>query len=170
MTDVFHELKVLQLRNQELTEQLKDERDRIKRLEIEIKGPRHLRIGVRLNLTAVQAAMLDCLLARPGRCVTRQLMLEAVYWGYPDLPTKRDCHVDVKVFDVQVCHMRRKLRPYGIEIKTVWGRGYMLEHEAVRRIEDLLRERDRLTEGLNVSPSSNGNAGAVTSQRVGEDA
>jgi two-component system, cell cycle response regulator CtrA len=31
---------------------------------------------------------------------------------------------DVKIIDVWICKMRRKLQPFGIEIKTCWGVGY----------------------------------------------
>ena len=30
----------------------------------------------------------------------------------------------MKIIDVWICKMRKKLRPYGIEVKTAWGAGY----------------------------------------------
>lgn len=34
---------------------------------------------------------------------------------------------DIKIIDVFVCKLRRKLKPLGIAISTVWGRGYRIE-------------------------------------------
>ncbi|MDV2986153.1 UNVERIFIED_CONTAM: helix-turn-helix domain-containing protein [Methylobacteriaceae bacterium AG10] len=34
-----------------------------------------------------------------------------------------------KIADVFICKLRKKLRPFGVEIKTVWGRGYSLSAE-----------------------------------------
>lgn len=31
---------------------------------------------------------------------------------------------ELKIVDVFICHVRRKLRPLGIEIETMWGKGY----------------------------------------------
>jgi len=43
---------------------------------------------------------------------------------------------DDALLKVQVCKVRKKLKPYGIEIKTVWGEGYELtlaSSEAIKR-------------------------------------
>jgi DNA-binding response OmpR family regulator len=32
----------------------------------------------------------------------------------------------IKIIDVFVCKLRRKLQPLGVEIETAWGRGYRL--------------------------------------------
>lgn len=34
--------------------------------------------------------------------------------------------VEPKIVDVFVCKLRKKLRPFGIQINTVWGQGYGL--------------------------------------------
>lgn len=36
---------------------------------------------------------------------------------------------DRKLIDTIICKMRRRLKPYGIEIKTVWGHGYQITGE-----------------------------------------
>jgi hypothetical protein len=43
---------------------------------------------------------------------------------------------------VYICEMRKKLAPYGIEIKTVWGHGYGLSDESRRIIYRRLAARD----------------------------
>lgn len=37
--------------------------------------------------------------------------------------------VEIKIIDVFVCKMRRKLKPFGVEIETVWGQGYRMTAE-----------------------------------------
>lgn len=37
---------------------------------------------------------------------------------------------DPNVIKVRISHIRRKLKPLGIEIKTVWGEGYSLSEES----------------------------------------
>lgn len=43
-----------------------------------------------------------------------------------------------KMVDVMICNLRKKLRPFGVEIETLWGRGYSLESPMRQRILDIL--------------------------------
>jgi len=43
---------------------------------------------------------------------------------------------------VVLSHLRGKLRPVGIEIETVWGRGYRLDPENAQRLADLPMQRE----------------------------
>lgn len=36
---------------------------------------------------------------------------------------------DPKIVDVVICNLRKKLRPFGLEIKTLWGWGYFISKE-----------------------------------------
>ena len=45
--------------------------------------------------------------------------MAALYWD-------KDEPGEEKIIDVLVCKIRKKLKPYGIDIKTHWGRGYYL--------------------------------------------
>lgn len=63
-----------------------------------------------------------------------QRLLNSLYTG-PDFFRGEEalrfasCHgnaTDRDVVKVRVCGMRKKLKPFGIEIKTVWGEGYIL--------------------------------------------
>jgi len=47
-----------------------------------------------------------------------------------------------KIVDVFVCKIRRKLRPHGVKIETLWGRGYYLAPDVKAAV------RARLEEGL----------------------
>jgi two-component system cell cycle response regulator CtrA len=35
-----------------------------------------------------------------------------------------DGEPDPKIFDVMLCHLRKKVKPFGVEIITRWGRGW----------------------------------------------
>ncbi|HVY56696.1 MAG TPA: helix-turn-helix domain-containing protein [Xanthobacteraceae bacterium] len=41
---------------------------------------------------------------------------------------------DPKTVDIHASRIRKKLRPYGIALETIWGRGYALSPAAVRAI------------------------------------
>lgn len=46
-----------------------------------------------------------------------------------------DSGPEIKIVDVIVCKLRKKLKPLGINIVTVWGRGYEVEdRDAVRAL------------------------------------
>jgi DNA-binding response OmpR family regulator len=76
----------------------------------------------RLNLSATEWSLLECLMRHPGQTLSRQQILDYV-WSYESdvLPT---------LVDVYVSYLRRKLnRPDPIQ--TVRGVGYRLEVEDV---------------------------------------
>jgi two-component system cell cycle response regulator CtrA len=45
---------------------------------------------------------------------------------------------EIKIVDVYICKMRKKLEPFGIVIETVWGRGYNLDHDNRDRVRGYL--------------------------------
>jgi hypothetical protein len=57
-------------------------------------------------------------------------MMSALYSGTDDRATP-------KILDVIMCKMRTKLRPHGITVETVWGRGYRLSRQARERMAAL---------------------------------
>lgn len=80
------------------------------------------------GLTAAEARMMGVLVSRP--LATRAAFLAAMYGDVgKDEPAPR-------IVDVFVCKIRRKLRPFGVAIVTVWGEGWRLppaQREALRR-------------------------------------
>jgi len=50
-----------------------------------------------------------------------------------------------KIVDVFVCKARKKLSPFGIEIDTVWGRGYSMGPDAIAAIRGRLPSASELT-------------------------
>ena len=43
-----------------------------------------------------------------------------------------------KIVDVYVCRMRKKLKPFGIQIRTVWGVGYAMDPAAKEIVASIL--------------------------------
>ncbi|MHB1294092.1 MAG: winged helix-turn-helix domain-containing protein [Anaerolineae bacterium] len=92
---------------------------------------RHLRIdptarevwaGERqVTLTSTEFTLLWVLANHPGRVLTREQLLEQV-WGH-------DFYGDIRVVDVHIGHVRRKLGDGFDAIRTVRGVGYRFEDE-----------------------------------------
>jgi len=74
-----------------------------------------------LSLTATEFRLLEYLVARPERLVTREDILSGVW--------EESCAVESNVVDVHVANLRQKLEAGGESrlIQTVRGAGYMLK-------------------------------------------
>lgn len=83
-------------------------------------------------LTAHEARLFGMLLQRET-CTKEQLM-SALY----SLRANDDDEPEIKIIDVYVCKARKKLASFGIEITTIWGRGYMLTEPMKRRARELI--------------------------------
>jgi two-component system cell cycle response regulator CtrA len=82
-------------------------------------GERHtLELQVRFGLTKSEAHILATLV--DGRCHTKAGLQVGLYGGREDVP-------ELKIIDVFVCKIRRKIKGSGITVKTVWGEGYIIE-------------------------------------------
>lgn len=80
--------------------------------------------GRPVHLTSKEYGILELLALRKGSLLTKEIFLNHLYGGI-DEP-------DVKIIDVFVCKLRKKLAEVtgGINyIETVWGRGYILRDE-----------------------------------------
>jgi two-component system response regulator TctD len=71
-----------------------------------------------LNLRRREWAVLDRLIARPGKVVSKERLTSEVF-GYDD-------PVAPNAIEVYVGRLRRKLEPDGPEIRTIRGLGYMI--------------------------------------------
>jgi DNA-binding response OmpR family regulator len=69
-----------------------------------------------VELTAREFQLLEYFAARPGRVVTRELLLEELW--------KMDPDVETRTVDVHMRRLRQKLGPVAMMLKTVRGVGY----------------------------------------------
>ncbi len=81
--------------------------------------------GTAVHLTATEFALLHYLMARPGRVIPRETLLEQV-WGY-------DAVAGARTVDVHVAQLRAKLGDAS-PVRTVRGVGYSAEPGAVRNL------------------------------------
>ena len=86
-------------------------------LEVDIRACKVTLAGREIELTRKEFDILACLMADPGRVMSRQQILEQAWdahWYGP-----------MKVLDVHVASLRRKLSTAGL-IETVYARGFRL--------------------------------------------
>jgi two-component system OmpR family response regulator len=73
-----------------------------------------------VDLSAREFSVIELLLLREGRVVTKQQIVDHLYsWEESGSPNS------VEVF---VYRLRRKLEGSGVDIRTVRGMGYLIEH------------------------------------------
>ncbi len=73
-----------------------------------------------VHLTLNHARLLGALRARMGQTVTKNALMDALYFDRPDDAPES------KIIDVFICKIRKKIAHTGYAIKTVWGQGYKL--------------------------------------------
>ncbi len=94
---------------------------RVGDLEMNLVAREVFRAGTALNLRPLEFRLLEYFMRRPGRVVTRTMLLEQV-WGF---------HFDpkTKVVDTNISRLRGKIdKPFDFEmLQTVRGVGYLLK-------------------------------------------
>ncbi len=84
------------------------------------------------GVTHQQAIVLSVLLKRPE--VTKEQLHQAIERDRPE--GKEATHI--KLVDVLICILRRKLKPFDLSIQTMWGTGYLMEaKDRARAVKDL---------------------------------
>lgn len=75
-------------------------------------------------MTGQEAALFRILLAAKGRTISKEGLLSELYsrkfYADGEIP-------EIKIIDVFICKLRKKLEPMGLVIETAWGKGYYLE-------------------------------------------
>jgi len=111
-------LEIARLRNEN-----EDLREQVRQLKA-VLAP-EIEVPLEWGLSASERTIVQTLIARP--VATRQMIWKSLYDGMKD-------DRDPKVIDVFMCKIRHKLRPAGIVISTVWGRGWALAPEWRERL------------------------------------
>lgn len=76
------------------------------------------RCPVEWRLTGQEERVFGCLLHREE--ASKDQIMAALYANRID-------DADIKIVDVFICKIRKKLKPFEIQIHTIWGRGYRLD-------------------------------------------
>jgi len=88
-------------------------------LTLDTVGRRVSYDGKPIELSARELAVLELLLLRAGRVVSKENIVSHLY-GWGD-------EVGLNAIEVYVYRIRKKLEPLGCEIRTVRGMGYLME-------------------------------------------
>ena len=81
-----------------------------------------------IELSARELAVIELLLSRQGRVVSKEQMIDHLF-GFGD-------DVGSNAIEVYVHRVRKKLEPFGIDIRTVRGMGYLLDKLNERQGQD----------------------------------
>jgi len=91
-------------------------------LSFDIASRQATHAGAPLELSVREAGILEVLLLRAGRAVTKEQLLEALYtW---------DAEISLNAIEVYVHRLRKKLEPAGIQVRTFRGLGYCIDKAA----------------------------------------
>lgn len=82
------------------------------------------------RLTGAEMRMFGVLLAR--EMVTKDGFMATLYRDQ----AKEEA--EIKIVDVFICKMRKKLQPFEIPIETIWGQGYRMSAAAKARAGELM--------------------------------
>lgn len=85
------------------------------------------------SLTGSEAKLFGFLIARD--LLTKEAAMSLLYGLRPD------GEGEIKIIDVFVCKMRKKLEPWDIKIETSWGKGYFIDPAEKKRIAELIESR-----------------------------
>lgn len=96
-------------------------RERVRQLE-DILAPAAVDVPIEWRLTASEARVFAHLTTRV--VATKQSIMAALYSDRPDDDP------EMRIVDVFICKIRKKIEPFGVNIQTVWGQGYALTDRA----------------------------------------
>jgi two-component system cell cycle response regulator CtrA len=88
------------------------------------------------GLTGSEEKVLSLLGARDVASKQQIMTALMVYRGGDEEP-------EIKIVDVFVCKIRKKLKPFGVAIDTVWALGYRLTPENKKKVAEYLATEGR---------------------------
>jgi two-component system cell cycle response regulator CtrA len=118
----------------ELRNELDEAKERIRQLENELKA----KIGSEMTfppvmrLTGLETTILSVLMLNP--IASHRRISSAIIQSRHE---RKDVPSDLMV-KVKICHLRKKLAPFGVTIETLWGRGYMMSEMDKAKIVELI--------------------------------
>ena len=86
--------------------------------------------GRSVTVSRTETDLLDCLVRQFGTLVSRETLHEC-------LPARRG-NASRNALDLHIMRIRRRIKPLGLVIRTIRGRGYLLETVGSSAEEDLL--------------------------------
>jgi len=118
----------------ELRHEVQALRDALEAMRSSLESEPGLKLIQIAHLTHTERLVLGILIRR--RRVTKDQLMTALYCHRPD---NEPC---AKIIDTYICKIRKKLKPHGIEIKTVWCAGYEIPLDSIERIKAMIAAAD----------------------------
>ena len=97
-------------------------RERVRQLEEEASVVSAWRAPLEFGLTPAEEKILAALMSRD--------MATKVYLHQALADASGFCAAEIKIVDVYICKLRKKLNPFGVPVQTHWGRGYSISNQA----------------------------------------
>lgn len=107
-------IEVLEAENETL-------RARVSDLEAQLMAADGWHAPLEWQLTSAESIIIGVLVSRG--MATKDAFLSALYRDFA-----KD-EAEPKIVDVFVCKARKKLKPFGVTIETIWGQGYRLPED-----------------------------------------
>lgn len=102
-------------------------------LNFDVVGRRISVNGEALEFSSRELAVMECLMSRPGRLVSKEQMLEQICtW---------DKDVTPNAIEVYVHRARKRIEPHGVSIKAMRGLGYLLEQKSDQKSEQKVEKK-----------------------------
>ena len=118
----------------ELRNEVQALRDALEAMRSSLESEPGLKLIQIAHLTHAERQLLGILIRR--RRVTKDQLMTALYCHRPDNEP------GAKIIDTYICKIRKKLKPHGIEIKTVWCEGYEIPLGSIERIKAMIAADD----------------------------
>lgn len=108
-------------------------REKVRQLE-ELCGFR-LHVPVEFGLTDAEGRLFGHMVK--AEAVTKDGAMAVLYGHRPnEVP-------EIKIVDVFICKMRKKLLKFNVEIETIWGQGYRLPAASKKIVESYLNPQEQ---------------------------
>ncbi len=112
-----------------------DLRARVRYLEREYGF--HNAVPLIFGLTGSESKALNLLIERD--MASRAQLMDALMHGRGG-----DEEPEQRIIDVYICKIRKKLKPFGVEVTSVWGRGYLLSSQDKAKVAAYLNSVSRV--------------------------
>ena len=85
------------------------------------------------TLTGQEMRVFGVLMKR--EVATKEMIMQGLYSHRP-----QDDEVEIRIVDVFICKIRKKLAPHGVAIETVWGHGYRLTQDTKAKVRGIMAQ------------------------------
>lgn len=137
--DKYARDKAVERENEELRERI---------LQLESLLHSHGNLPSQLQLTAKEEAIVTLLLDRDS--ITKEQAMIHLYSDRIDAPPNN------KIIDIFICKIRAKIESFGINIETLWGRGYTMPPDSKAELLGMIEAHRAAQESVNAAADTVG--------------